>query len=206
MLLGVDGTVHGRRERAQFFGRNADVPVMVLAVGAGQQIAAVLPELDGMLVRPLLTLERVRICKRDGDAAQPAAAPARPRTSRAWPLWQKIMIFTSEDATHHGPADPPGDHPGAAPGAAPAVRRRCAASGAFTARAGRTAIARSSSAGTCPTLTVVIDTPDRIAASFPIIDELTGDRGLVTSELIPAARTDIGGRGQGGLGLATHRW
>src|ERR1700677_2740682 len=35
VLLGVDGTRRGRRSRASFFGRNADVPMMVIAVGAG---------------------------------------------------------------------------------------------------------------------------------------------------------------------------
>ena len=45
VLLGVDGTAHGVRERARFFGRNVDVPMMIIAVGAGEQIARVLPEL-----------------------------------------------------------------------------------------------------------------------------------------------------------------
>ena len=45
VLLGVDGTRHGRRSRASFFGRNADVPMMVIAVGAGHRIAGALPEL-----------------------------------------------------------------------------------------------------------------------------------------------------------------
>ena len=65
-LLGVDGTAHGRRERATFFSRNAEVPMMVIAVGPGPRIAAILPELGALLQHPLLTLERVRICKRDG--------------------------------------------------------------------------------------------------------------------------------------------
>ena len=66
-LLGVDGTAHGQRERAAFFSRNAATPMMVIAVGSGHRIAQVLPELGGLLRRPLLTLERVRICKRDGE-------------------------------------------------------------------------------------------------------------------------------------------
>ena len=66
-LLGVDGTAHGQRERAAFFSRNAATPMMVIAVGSGTRIAQVLPELGGLLRRPLLTLERVRICKRDGE-------------------------------------------------------------------------------------------------------------------------------------------
>lgn len=49
VLLGVDGTNRGRRARARFFGSNANVPVMVLAVGSGPQIARVLPELSGLL-------------------------------------------------------------------------------------------------------------------------------------------------------------
>ncbi len=32
-LVGVDGTRHGQRQRAAFFGRNAGTPMMVVAVG-----------------------------------------------------------------------------------------------------------------------------------------------------------------------------
>ena len=39
-LLGVDGTAHGRRERAAFFSRNAEVPMMVIAVGPGTRIGS----------------------------------------------------------------------------------------------------------------------------------------------------------------------
>jgi PII-like signaling protein len=56
-----------------------------------------------------------------------------------------------------------------------------------------------------PTVTVVIDTPDRIAAAFPVIDQLTSERGLVTSETIPALRAVSGGRTRGGPRLATPR-
>jgi PII-like signaling protein len=37
-------------------------------------------------------------------------------------------------------------------------------------------------------VTVVIDTPARILAAFAIIDELTREQGLVTSETVPAMR------------------
>ncbi len=73
VLLGVDGTAHGQRERAAFFSRNAATPMMIIAVGSGERIARVLPELGGLLRRPLLTLERVRICKRDGQLLRPPA-------------------------------------------------------------------------------------------------------------------------------------
>jgi PII-like signaling protein len=93
-LLGVDGTAHGRRERAAFFGRNAEVPMMVIAVGTGDRIRGVLPELGPLLQRPLLTLERVRICKRDGRLlATPAALPSADDHGMA--LWHKLMVYTS---------------------------------------------------------------------------------------------------------------
>ena len=43
-----------------------------------------------------------------------------------------------------------------------------------------------------PAVTIVIDTPDRIAAAYSVIDELTSERGLVTSETIPAMRQQTG--------------
>src|ERR1700758_3397984 len=64
VFLGVDGTTHGQRQRAAFFGRNPDVPVMVIAVGSGELIGRVLPELGGLLRRPMITPEPVRGCKR----------------------------------------------------------------------------------------------------------------------------------------------
>lgn len=76
VLLGLDGTAHGVRERARFFGRNADVPLMIISVGAGAAIATALPELGALLDRPLLTLERIRVCKRDGHKlAEPEPLP-----------------------------------------------------------------------------------------------------------------------------------
>ena len=46
-LLGVDGTTRGQRERAAFFGRNAEVPMMVIAVGSGERIAGSCPSWAG---------------------------------------------------------------------------------------------------------------------------------------------------------------
>jgi PII-like signaling protein len=197
VLLGVDGTLHGQRERAAFFSRNAATPLMVVAVGDGARIAAVLTELTGLLARPVLTLERVRICKRDGELLgpppppQPAAvaAPvsavlrASPPPPPA-PRWQKLMVFTSESTLHDGQ-----------PVQRAIVRRLRAAglSGATTLRgvwgfhgdhaphgdrllqAGRRV----------PAVTEVIDAPERIAEAFAVIDELTSETGLVTCETVP---------------------
>ncbi|HEY7050589.1 MAG TPA: DUF190 domain-containing protein, partial [Mycobacterium sp.] len=57
-----------------------------------------------------------------------------------------------------------------------------------------------------PAVTIVIDTPERIAASFLIIDELTSEHGLVTSEMVPAVRASAGEDGRGDFRLARHRF
>jgi PII-like signaling protein len=189
-LLGVDGTVLGRRERAAFFSRNAATPMMIIAVGSGERIARVLPELGGLLNEPLLTLERVRICKRDGQLlGPPDELPGADEAGR--PLWHKLMVYTSEAALHEGQ-----------PVHRALVRRLRVAgiAGATTLRgiwgfhgdhaphgdrlfqAGRHV----------PVVTVVIDTPDRIARAFAIVDEITSERGLVTSEVVPVIRPASG--------------
>jgi PII-like signaling protein len=201
-LLGVDGTARGRRERARFFSRNAAVPMMVIAVGDFDRIGRVLPELNGLLHDPLVTLERVRVCKRDGELlAAPDALPGVDEHGLA--LWQKIMVFSSESALHGGQ-----------PLHRALVRalRSAGISGATTLRGiwgfhgdHRPHGDRLLQLGRhVPTVTVVIDTPDRIAAAFGVIDELTSERGLVTSETIPALRAVGGGRSRGGPRLATH--
>ena len=55
-----------------------------------------------------------------------------------------------------------------------------------------------------PVLTIAIDTPERIADSFQIIDELTGEHGLVTSEMVPALSAISAAETLGGLRLADH--
>lgn len=101
VLLGVDGTSRGRRTRARFFGRNADVPMMIIAVGSAEKIERVLPELAGLLRQPLLTLERVQVCKRDGHLlARPPRVSATDEHGLA--LWQKLMVYTSQGAMHAG--------------------------------------------------------------------------------------------------------
>ena len=75
--------------------------MMVIAVGSGEQISRVLPELGGLLRDPLITLERVRVCKRDGQLLEtPHALPSKDEQGMA--LWQKLMIYNSEAALRDG--------------------------------------------------------------------------------------------------------
>jgi PII-like signaling protein len=185
--VGVDaGLRDGRRQRARFFGRNTDVPTMIIAIGAGAQIARVLLELGGLLRRPVLTLERVRVCKRDGELlAEPPRLPAVDERGR--PLWQKLMIYTSEQQRFEG-------HP-----ACSALIRRLRLAGARGATALRGIWGFHGDRAPhgdkllqvrrhVPVVTIVIDTPEAIARSFPIVDEITRERGLVTTETVPRTR------------------
>lgn len=199
VLLGVDGTAYGVRRRARFLGRNADVPTMIVAVADGRVIAPALAELGALLARPLVTLERVRVCKRDGELlARPHALPGTDEHGLA--LFQKLTVYGSEQARHHG-----------RPVHQELVRRlRSRGAGGATTLRGiwgfhgdhephgdRLLQVRRN----VPTVTVVVDRPDRIMASFAVIDELTGERGLVTSELVPASAV----RPHDGLHLAQPR-
>lgn len=51
----------------RFFSANTNVPMMVTAVGTGERIAAALTASAGLLAQPVVSLERVRVCKRDGE-------------------------------------------------------------------------------------------------------------------------------------------
>ncbi|HZL48495.1 MAG TPA: DUF190 domain-containing protein [Solirubrobacteraceae bacterium] len=184
VLLGVDGTRRGHRARARFFARNADVPMMIIAVGSGERIARLLPELGEMLGEPLLTLERVRVCKRDGQLlATPHALPATDEHGRA--LWQKLMIYSSQSAIHEG-----------RPLHLEIIRRLRAAhaTGATSLRGIWGFHGDHAPHGdkflqlrrNVPVVTIAVDTPERTARSFEIVDELTAEHGLVTSEMVPA--------------------
>jgi PII-like signaling protein len=202
VLLGVDGTRRGRRSRASFFGRNADVPMMVIAVGVGERIAAALPELAGLLHEPLMTLERVRVCKRDGELlATPQELPGTDEHGLA--LWQKLMVYTSNSATQAGrPLHL----------AIVSRLREAGAAGATSLRGIWGFHGDHSPHGDkllqirrhVPVCTIAIDTPERTARSFQIIDELTSEHGLVTSEMVPAVTAFSESEAHGGLRLANH--
>ncbi len=183
VLLGVDGTRGGRRFRARFFGRNAEVPAMVIAVGDAAGIAQALPELGRMVREPLMTLERVRVCKADGVLlARPHELPGTDERGR--PLWQKLTVYASQSATYEG-------HPlnlqiirrlreaGAA--GATSLRGVWGFHGDHAPHGDRFLQLRRR----VPVITTVIDTPQQIARSFEIIDRLTAREGLLTSEMVP---------------------
>lgn len=205
VLLGVDGVTQGQRHRARFFGRNANVPMMIVAVGSGERIGAVLPELAGMLRRPMFTLERVRVCKRDGELLErPDALPGV--DERGLPLFQKLTIYTSESALHAGVpihrAIVQRLRQREAPDGVTVVRGIWGYHGDHQPHGDKWLSLRRR----VPVVTIVVDTPANIAESFDVIDELTRDDGLVTSEMVPAVVSDEHDSGEGPPRMARHRY
>jgi PII-like signaling protein len=198
VLLAVDGTLHGDRRRARFFSRNATVPLMLLAVGERRSIAAALPELTRLLADPVITEERIQLCKVGGRLISEPATVAE-RDSSGLPIWQKLMIHVQEEAKldRH-------------PLHVELVRRlrEAGAAGATVLRGVRGFYGEHepfadrflSLRRNVPVVVVVIDAPGEVRRWWPVIDEATRAHGLVTSELVPASHGLPGAAG--GLGLA----
>ena len=201
-FLGVDGTVGGARARARFFSANAEVPVMVIAVGSRAAIAGAASELGEVLARPVATLERVRVLKRDGRLLD-ELSPLPEQDDDGLQLWQKLSVFCSEAAQSGG-----------RPLYLELIRRlRAAGAGGATALRGIWGYHGDhephgdrllSLQRHAPVLTIAVDTPENVRRLFPIVDELTAHTGLVTSELVPAARAEGPEVSRGTLRLA--RW
>ena len=190
VLSGLDGTAGGRRQRAQFLRHGAYAPQMVVAVGSGERIGMMLPELGGLFRHPLMTLANVRLCKRDGqfvsrpetlsganDAADPAGTAPR----------LKLTVYTSEAARVEGqPAHRAILGRLRSAGVRGATSQRGtwgfhgehAPHGDHFPRHGRHV----------PVVTTVIDRAERIGVAFDVIDALTPDRGLVTAETVLTPR------------------
>jgi PII-like signaling protein len=204
VLLGVDGMAHRSRRRARFFSRNEDVPAMVVCVGAGSAIATALPGLEAFLRDPIVTLERVRVCKRDGRLhAEPVHLPERDDTGLG--VWQKLMVYAGGQARHAG-------HP-----LYVELIRRLQESGASGATSLRGVWGFSGDHAPhgdrllglrrrVPVVTTIVDRPEAIRRWFAIVDECTDEAGLVTSEMVPAFHAVAPEHRFGGLDLARVRY
>jgi PII-like signaling protein len=203
VFLGVDGTAHGERYRARFFSRNVNVPLMIISVGTAAQVSAAVAELSAASANPLLTAERVRLCKRGGTLfARPHRLPSTDDRQR--PLWQKLMVHTSEATGHDGvPIHRALVHQlldsGMARGAT-VLRGIWGFHGDHEPHGDKLfQLTRR-----VPVATIIIDTPEWIERSFDIVDELTAEHGLVTSEMVPAVVSIAGPDRHGDGLLARH--
>jgi len=154
------------------------VPLMVLSVGEREQIARVLPELSTMLSRPLLTLERAQVLKRDGTLlADPRQSAVGGTAAGA----RKLTVYAGEQARQDGRL------------LYRALIGRLRAEGA----AGATSLRGLwgyhgdhhphgerfwSVRRHVPVITVLLDTPANSRRWFQVVDEMTQETGLVTSE------------------------
>jgi PII-like signaling protein len=183
VLLGVDGTAHGVRQRARLLSRNAQVPLLIVSVGEAGRVEGLLPELAAVLTRPVLTLERARVCKRDGallDDPHVAPGPAGPGNGSM----QKLTVYAGEQARHDGRLLYSTlirrlREEGAS--GATALRGLWGYHGDHRPHGERFVSARRH----VPVITVLLDTPANVRRWFEIVDEMTQETGLVTSETVP---------------------
>jgi PII-like signaling protein len=183
VLGGVDGTRDGERARARLLGPNPEVPVLVIAVGSGEAIARAAMELELALGGPLMTLERVQVLRRDGERIGDLDAP-EPILEHD-PVWcQKLTVHSSEDDRVDG-------HPLHRVLVQRLRRERIA--GATTLRGiwgfrGEEAPHGDrlwQSRRHAPVMTIAVDTHERIAAIFGVVEQVTAGSGLVTVETVP---------------------
>jgi PII-like signaling protein len=184
VLLGLDGAARGHRQR-HHVGHGNDAPIMVIAVGPASPIGPLLPELGGMLRHPVITLERVRICKHQGQLlSYPGENSDQEKLSSA--TWQKLIVHSPE-TSHHG-------HP-----VHRAIMRELRAAGiqgtsvhrglwGFHGEQPPHGDRHLQLRHHVPVITTVVDTAENIALAFGIIDRLTTDQELVTLENVLVMR------------------
>ncbi len=197
VLLGVDGIHDGRRRRAGLLSRNADVPMVTIAVGATDVLRRALRALPDVLARPVANLERIAVVKHDGEQLEPLPLIADDRTGEP-PAWIALRIYTRQSARADG---------GAVYTTLTRGLRRAGGAGVTTLRGewGFSSDERpfGDRFGTLtahtPTYTVLVDRPARIAELWPIVDEATSRHGVVTAALVPAYRERAGSMTHGRL-------
>jgi PII-like signaling protein len=178
VLPGIDGTIRGRRQHPQFLRHDAGAPLMVIAVGSGNEIAMVLPELGTLFRHPVMTVEKVQVCIRDGQlVSRPQALPAGEPGGTAARL--KLSVYTSEAARHEG--QPVHRAAGRQLGLA-GVESVTTVHGIWGFRADHAPHGDHfpHRGRHVPVVTTVTGTPERIAAAFDAVAALTAERGLVT--------------------------
>ena len=203
VVVGVDGLRDGARSRARFFSRNAEVPLMIEAIGSRDRATSALPQLLRMLRDPLVLRERAHVCKRDGKLLQAPRSLGLSGEQGEEPA-QKLSVYSSHDARHAG-----------RPLHMEIVRRLRAGDAAgvttLTGVWGFHGDRRPHGDRLLqlhrhvPVATVTVDSPERIARSFGVIDELTQEHGLVTLETVPSMRAIAGGPPSGPLRLGRPR-
>jgi PII-like signaling protein len=182
-LLGVDGLLRGRRQRARMLSPNSRVPLLVVSVGDRAAIAAVLGELLEVLGGPTTILEGVQVLRRDGKRL------AQPRDIEPGAPWARLTVYSARHnelvaalreagapgATvlrgvwgYHGDHEPHGESPWA-------LRRRT------------------------PVVTELVVAAAELDRWLTLVERFTADHGLVALEPVPFARATGAGTVVGSL-------
>jgi len=193
VLPGTDGTLRGRRQHPQhpqFLRHDADTPLMVIAVGSGNELGMILPELGTLFRHPVMTVQKIGVCQRDGQLlSRPQVLPAGEPGETAARI--KLTVFTSEAARHEGQ---PGHR-------AVARQLRLAGAESVTTVHGIWGFHADHAphgghfphrGRHVPVVTTATGTPERISAAFDAVAELTAERGLVTVQPVLAAQPAAG--------------
>ncbi|KWX56597.1 hypothetical protein ASJ79_14005 [Mycobacterium sp. NAZ190054] len=177
VYLGVDGTFGGQRRRAKFFSGNTDVPLSIVAVGTSAQAAAAIDELRTVLPEIVFSVTATTLCKAAGRHLATPAATDGP--------FQQLTVLTEEAPRRGG-----------RPVHRALIRRleeSGPAGGATVIRAIRGFRGAQAPHGDrflqvtrhAPVSTIIAGTTADIAATYPLVDELTEREGLVTVEPLP---------------------
>ncbi|MEV3900957.1 DUF190 domain-containing protein [Mycobacterium sp. NPDC050551] len=197
-FLGVDGVTAGQRRRATFFGLNAAVPVLTVAVGSAAAAGDAVRTLRPLLPSALMTVAPVQLCKGRGvPVSRPAPVPATDDLGLA--RWQKLTVYTCEADLHRG-----------LPVHRTLLRRlrESPTTAGVTVLRGVWGFTGDAEPGGdrlfqlgrhVPVTTEYVDTPDRIAASFDLVDEVTEGQGAVTCAVVPAVVSIDSGLRRGGI-------
>jgi len=184
VLPGVDGTIRGRRQHAQFLRHDAGAPLMIVAVGSGNEIGMVLPELGALFRHPVMTVEKVHVCQRDGTlVGRPQVLLADEPGGTAARL--KLTVYASEATRRAGQP------------VHRAVARQLGQAGTVTAVHGIWGFhADHAPHGDhfphrgrhVPVVTTATGSPEQISAAFDTVAALTAEGGLVTVQTVLAVQ------------------
>jgi PII-like signaling protein len=190
VLLGVDGIYNGRRQRAGLLRRNVNAPMATIAVGPTAILRRVLQALPDVLPRPVANLERIAVVKHDGDLLEPLPLIADAGEGDP-PVWMALRVYTRQSAQGDG---------GTVYTRLTHRLREAGAAGITTVR-GEWGFSSDEEpfgdrfgtlASHLPTYTVFVDRPSKIAALWPIVDQITANHGVVTAAFVPAYRERAG--------------
>lgn len=173
-LSGGAGTVDGAHFQQHVLAPAPAVPARVIAVDAASRLSAAVPALVACDAVDLVTARPIWVWKRRGRlGGTPIGVDADG--------WRVLSVFTADDTNWNSPHREL------------LARLRVAGAAGATVVPGRLGYARDGplrprrgwrGRRAAPMVTMIVDTRDRIAGWFEIVDEVTGDDGLVTCEAV----------------------